>query len=98
LFNLFPGQGLGGWSFEEIIRYIIIRLIAFGLGFPLFPPEPEPVVVDQNLYGGGGKKAYVPRFDWDDIIGDIKRRELIQEDDEQILEIIINALATGVID
>lgn len=82
-----PGRGLGKRASS---------LIAYGLGTP-FTTVPVEEYVDTNVYGGGGKE-YVSRFEWDDIIGDIERRERIMEDDEQILQIIITAISSGVLD
>lgn len=88
MYSSLPGRGLGGRA---------SRLIAYGLGTAFTDVVvPAEAYVDTNVYGGGGK-AYVPRYDWDDIIGDIDRRHRIMEEDEEVLQIIIEAILSGVI-
>ncbi len=58
---------------------------------------PVEEYVDPNVYGGGGK-AYVHRYEWDDIIGDIERRQRIEEEDEEVLEIVLQLLVSGVLE
>ena len=86
MYNLQPGQGLASST----------CVICLGLGDQTWV-APGAGEVDTNVYGGGGK-AYVPRFEWDDIIGDIERREQIAREDEEILEIILTAVSSGVLD
>lgn len=81
MFSLQPGQGLGFGASKEL---------GLGLGTP-FALRPLPEYVDQNVYGGGGKE-YVSRFEWDDIIGEIERRDRIAQEDELILEVIMTAM------
>jgi hypothetical protein len=83
VFNLQPGQGLGT---------VCCELIAYGLGTPSELLVEEPIAE----YHGGGQRGDV--WDLQDEMMKIQRRELQKLEDEELLEIIIMALTSGVLD
>lgn len=84
MYNLLPGQGLGGSPSS---------LIAYGLGS--FPPSAPLVEEPIAEYRGGGQRG--DAWDLDQFETDLLDRKILEED-EELLEIIIMALTSGVLD
>lgn len=82
MFNIHPGRGLGGKPGKRL---------AYGLGhhFGQIPVIEEEAIVE---YQGGGLRGDA----WDQIPRDRINRDILREDQE-MLEIIIESILSGVI-
>jgi hypothetical protein len=82
VFNLLPGQGLGTTA---------SRLLAYGLG-PAIAPLVE---IEEKLeYRGGGQLGDV--WDLRDLLRE-KGRDYYKEQDDEMLEILIQLVTSGVL-
>jgi hypothetical protein len=82
VYNLLPGQGLGDSA---------SRLLAYGLG-PAIAPLVE--IEEKPEYRGGGQLGGV--WDLQDLLRE-KGREYYKKEDEEMLEILIQVLTSGVL-